>query len=307
MKNFEDDCVFDPEALAHCTIEDGIYRFVKEDCDFYEGHYKTHVKYLPRKDKWPYVLPLWLINSGYIWEVRKQVKPGARILELGCAAGIAYFGKTYRMTGLDLSKSALAVAKDHYDECAQASANEKLPFLDGVFDAVISSFFWEHLSESTKHFLAGELVRILRPGGKVIFLYDVETENLLINFFKNKNEFLYKKAFLDGDGHIGYHSSQMNENIYRLAGLNILTVNGFEKTFFQSPAAYSKLKSWPGFTKQFFSLAENLGKGWLLYPYTGFMRVLNVTVDRILPRKWARIERVTLQKSIGTVSKSQIN
>ena len=295
----DDRQLFRREFLENCRIRQGVYSFVEQDCDFYEGHYKNRTKYLPKLDRWPYTLPLWLINSGYLWTVRRHVPEGSRVLELGCASGVAYFGQRYRMMGLDLSLSSLEGVVQDYERCIQASVMEGLPFNDGVLDAVVSSFFWEHLDEAGKRQLGSELRRVLKPGGKVIFLYDIETNNPMIRHFKAQDEILYRRQFLEGDGHIGYHSSAKNEDIFLDAGFVILNRRGFEKTLLQSPSAYAKLKRWPGSSKRWFGALEYVAKGWRLYPYTLLMRLLNASVDRLLPREWARIERVVLMKPKG--------
>lgn len=42
-----------------------------------------------------------------------------------------------------------------------------------------------------------ECQRILKPGGKIVFLYDVETENPLICRYKYSNRPLYNKLFIE--------------------------------------------------------------------------------------------------------------
>ena len=51
-----------------------------------------------------------------------------------------------------------------YDE---AMANE-LPYPDASFDLVLSTLFFHHLPDDAKHQTAAEVVRVLRPGGRVV-------------------------------------------------------------------------------------------------------------------------------------------
>lgn len=107
---------------------------------FYEGHYGNQTQFLPRSEKPWHVWPLWLINSGYVWTVRKHVPAGAYVLELGCAGGVRYFGQRYRMLGCDLNGAGLRLI-DFYPQRIQADAAACIPLPDCSVDAVVSSYF----------------------------------------------------------------------------------------------------------------------------------------------------------------------
>ena len=91
------------------------------------------------------------------------------------------------MIGCDLSASSLAKVV-HYSDRIQADASATIPIASDSVDAVISSYFWEHMSPEKKPRILSECRRILRPGGKLLFLYDVETENPLIEWYKEKEQ-----------------------------------------------------------------------------------------------------------------------
>jgi len=100
-------------------------------------------------------------------------EPHPAVLDLGCGAGyLTNFlaERGHRVTGIDTSAEALAVAHRHDatasveylvgDACA-------LPFPDGRFDAVCAMDLIEHVAEPER--LVAESARVLRPGGLFFF------------------------------------------------------------------------------------------------------------------------------------------
>src|SRR5215471_398825 len=277
-------------------VEDGVVRFMERPDDFYEGAYENHVRFNPKSEKFWHVWPLWLVNSGYPWLVRKFVPQGASVIELGCAGGVVYFGKRYRMIGCDLSLSSLRNIAGVYEACIQADASQFIPLPDDAVDAVVSSYFWEHIPPDLKPSILRESRRVLRPGGKLVFLYDVETDNPLIRHYKKESPMLYYRLFIEGDGHLGYQSPEENLNLFRTAGFRILEHIGLEKTWLQSSSVYTKLAEYGGVMGSFFTWARVLGRHPFFYPYTALMRIVDAVVCPWLPEDRARIVLVVCEK-----------
>jgi SAM-dependent methyltransferase len=189
-------------ACSRCgggyPIEDGVVRFLEASDRFYEGRYLYTVRFLPRSESLPFAWPLWLMSSGYVWAARRHVPAGSHVLEMGCASGVAYFAQRYRVTGLDLSFSSLARVADLYETCIQADATLGLPLPDASVDAIFSSYVWEHIPPDRKPAALTECARVLRPGGKLVFLFDVESLRVLE--FRGKDKLLVAPAIYDKFG-----------------------------------------------------------------------------------------------------------
>ncbi len=284
----------------HCAIcgkdipiVEGVACFLPKPDDFYEGAYENAINFLPRSERPWHVWPLWLLNSGYVWAVRKYVPAGGRVVDLGCASGIAYFGKRFEMIGCDLSFASLKNI-DSYQLRLQADAGRCLPLAAGSVDAVVSSYFWEHLAEETKCDILRECHRVLRPGGKLIFLYDISTDNPLIARYRKISPARYEELFKENDGHIGYQTSSENRRIFESMDYDMMAQKGMEKTVIQSPACYEKLAQFND--NRFLAFMAKLGNQPFVYPWTAFVRLIDSLAHKTLPRSWARIELVIAKK-----------
>lgn len=277
------------------VINQFIVSFLTEKDSFYEGSYLNRVHFKPKSDKWYHSWPLWLISNGYIWNVRKYVEPKSIVLELGCASGVDYFGSRYSMMGLDLSLSSLKHLSN-YAYAIQADAST-LPLQDNSVDAIISSYFWEHILPPVKDQMLLEFRRVLKPGGNLVFLFDVETENSFINLLKKRDIALYSRLFLEKDGHIGYETPAANKERFQQHGFQVIKHFGMERTWVQSLSVYEKYRHLPG-------LMGLIGKlGYLpsrsrptAMLHNLFVRVIDETVGRLFSAKKSRILISVLKK-----------
>jgi SAM-dependent methyltransferase len=93
---------------------------------------------------------------------------GKRILDAGCGLGMyvrAFRQFSNEVYGIDLDPDRIAQASRELPHLQVASA-ERLPFEDDSFDVVLSHEVWEHVSDDCA--AAGEAVRVLRPGGRLV-------------------------------------------------------------------------------------------------------------------------------------------
>ena len=101
--------------------------------------------------------------------------PGKDVLEIGCGAGVdlARFAKGgARATGVDLTASAIALAKENFAQQGlsghfEVANGESLPFPDDTFDFVFAHGVVQYTAHPKR--IVDECRRVLRPGGQAIF------------------------------------------------------------------------------------------------------------------------------------------
>lgn len=111
-----------------------------------------------------------LANPELIEEFSNEVKPGGNVLDAGCAAGrdsnlLSKLG--FRVTGVDLSRNLLEIARQKYPDIEFIHANFlNLPFKDGSFDGVWASASLLHLEsmEDVERAIS-EFSRVLSASG----------------------------------------------------------------------------------------------------------------------------------------------
>jgi SAM-dependent methyltransferase len=163
-------------------------------------------------------------------------------------------------------------------------------------DAVVSSYFWEHILPEVKPRILSEVKRILRSGGKLIFLYDVETKNPVIRHYKAKDPALYERLFIEGDGHFGYQRPIRKPGKYlEKADFRVIAHKGMEKTWLLSPSANTKLAQFGAFGSGLLTWASRLGQKPFFYSYTALMRIIDTLICPWLPADWARIDLVVCE------------
>jgi ubiquinone/menaquinone biosynthesis C-methylase UbiE len=108
---------------------------------------------------------------------RADLRPGQRVLDLGCGTGTLALMAAEREPGLELvgldadpqilararRKAAAAGAAIRFDE----GLSTELPYEDESFDRVCSTLFFHHLTSADKVSTAAEVARVLKPGGRL--------------------------------------------------------------------------------------------------------------------------------------------
>lgn len=103
------------------------------------------------------------------------LKPGLRLLDVGCGTGTLLAAALRREPGLravgvdpDSRVLALAARKFETPVSLQVAAAQQLPFDDGSFEVAVSSLVFHHLQPHEKSRALAEIARVLVPSGQLL-------------------------------------------------------------------------------------------------------------------------------------------
>jgi ubiquinone/menaquinone biosynthesis C-methylase UbiE len=109
-----------------------------------------------------------------------KIEPGYRVLDIGCGTGsLAVLIKrtipAAEVVGIDPDPAALAVAerkarRRRLSITFDRGFSDQMPYADGSFDRVFSSFMFHHLESNEKAATLAEIRRVLKPGGSLHLL-----------------------------------------------------------------------------------------------------------------------------------------
>jgi SAM-dependent methyltransferase len=155
------------------------------------------------------------------------LRPGDRILDLGCGGGRHAFEAARRgavVTAVDLDLGELKDVRGLTAEMVAAGeipaerigvANGdalRLPFPDGTFDRIIASEVMEHIPDDTG--AAAELTRVLRPGGTIAVTVPAWLPEKVCWALSDK----YHAPYVEG-GHVRIYTETGMRSVLRGAGL----------------------------------------------------------------------------------------
>jgi SAM-dependent methyltransferase len=157
------------------------------------------------------------------------LKPGTRVLELGCGGGrilapLLERGRRLEVVGADLSRRSLAsLPGDSAGALVQADA-VNLPFRDASFDVVFCRHVLGHLTEEGRGAAACEILRVLKKGGTALF------EGFAAGDARSgKGRQVEKDTYVRGDG-IAHHYFQPGEIRGLFSGASVVNVRQAEWT-----------------------------------------------------------------------------
>jgi ubiquinone/menaquinone biosynthesis C-methylase UbiE len=171
-------------------------------------------------------------------EARASGCEAPRLLDLACGTGsflreVKGNQPRLHVTGLDLSPHYLDVARSTLSPWSRTrfveGSAEEMPFADGEFDIVTCVYLLHELPPRVRRAVAGEIARILRPGGMLIVVDSLQTGDE-----PDYDAMLDSFPFLL---HEPYYASYLREDLDRLFSLGFTSAGRF-------PAYFSKVLSW---------------------------------------------------------------
>ncbi|KAF9042819.1 S-adenosyl-L-methionine-dependent methyltransferase [Hymenopellis radicata] len=109
-------------------------------------------------------------RAAYIEKLIALLPPGAKVLELGCGAGVPSTQTLIKaglaVTGVDISASQLALAKEHIPQATLVHGDMmSLTFEPESFDAVVAFYSIFHLPRDEQGMMVGKIKTWLKKGG----------------------------------------------------------------------------------------------------------------------------------------------
>ena len=137
-----------------------------------------------------YELGVELLFRGMADVMRRQIIPpitrfvrevggaeGVRLLDVACGTGrtlhqLSVAHPTMRLAGIDLSPAYVRRARRRLEDVAELTLAvenaEAMPWTDGSFDVLTSTYLFHELPSNARRNVAREMFRVVRPGGLVV-------------------------------------------------------------------------------------------------------------------------------------------
>jgi len=151
---------------------------------------------------------------AYLRRASDLIPPGARVLELGCGAGVpmtAALADGRDVTGVDISAAQIALARRNVPTASFLQAD--LTTIDvppASVDAVVAFYALTHVPRNEHAGLLGRIRSWLRPGGVFIASLGVEDDPGGI-----------ERDWLGADMYFSHFSARVNRRLVAAAGFTI--------------------------------------------------------------------------------------
>jgi ubiquinone/menaquinone biosynthesis C-methylase UbiE/NAD-dependent dihydropyrimidine dehydrogenase PreA subunit len=145
------------------------------------------------------------LSGGHAAKIRKQivrkfVKPGMRVLDIGCGTGLLMENAAKagaEIKGVDISEGMLQVARRRIEK---SGWQDKISvyhagvveidtlFSENSFDLIVSTLVFSELYTEERDLALFQIKKLLKPGGKLVVAVEVQPDN----FFKRMAHFLIR-------------------------------------------------------------------------------------------------------------------
>jgi len=124
------------------------------------------------------------LHPGRVQAIQRMgIAPGDRLLEVGVGTGInaCLYPRACKVTGIDLSASMLEKARERFARKGVKNVRlhemdaAELKFADDTFDIVYAPYVISVVPDPVA--VVREMLRVCRPGGRIIFLNHFRSEN----------------------------------------------------------------------------------------------------------------------------------
>jgi SAM-dependent methyltransferase len=151
-------------------------------------------------------------RRAYLQRALDLVPAGARVLELGCGAGVpmtAALAERRHMTGVDISATQVELARRNVPTATFLHADmTALAFEPEAFDAVVAFYSLTHVPRDDVPALLARIRDWLRPGGTFLASFGVEDDPGTI-----------EEGWLGVDMYFSHFSAKKNRRLVAEAGL----------------------------------------------------------------------------------------
>ena len=125
-------------------------------------------------------------RAHYLDELDRRLGDNAKVLELGCGAGVPSTRKLaerHDVLGVDLSQQQLDLARANVPNARFEKADmTALSFPDGEFDAIAAFYSILHVPRAEQPALIAKIARWLKPGGLFLASLGVGTPDVTENW-----------------------------------------------------------------------------------------------------------------------------
>lgn len=230
------------------------------------------------------------ICFGYYHSIEHSITAGGQVLDFGCGGGTVWLGKRYQVTGLDSCADSVRACQQLYNTATVGDICHA-PFPSKSFDGAVSKFVLEHLPEEAGTEALAEIGRILKPGGLLVCLCDLECDHPQLAWLRSHFPDVYYKLYVLDPGHVGLRRSEEWRKLVEAAGFEVVEwrqTSRFPVLDHHPVGQLSKASVLPTVAKWYGLVALQVSKVRILVGiWTVLTAIIEETIGRWLPSQWA--------------------